>query len=169
MRASPSPLHLLARVLADTRLRSAFMWGCVLLNSGCLPVRPPLEYFLPNDYRGWVSIRCSLPDEAPLREADGRFQITVPPDGRFRTSSNCEAGVREVRYWYVDGSKRRVRELTVDQSDGVSRLTAVGPKQGRSELGGFVFWVGPLSDPGQVDASFDALVRAEFAGESGKP
>lgn len=76
--------------------------------------------------------------------------------------------MREVRYWYVDGSKRRVRELILDQPDGVSRLTVVGPRQGRSELGGFVFWVEPLSDPGQVDASFEALVRAEFANESGQ-
>lgn len=151
------------------QIRTVSFLPLVLGLLGCPQVNLPMEYLVPENYIGWVSLQCSVAGAPPLQVVDGRLQAPVPTNGRTRTSSECDAGLRSVQYWYVDVSKRRVRELFTERSGEISRVTAIGPELGKSELSGMVFWVGPQPPLEELDASYQALMDTVFRRDSKQP
>jgi hypothetical protein len=151
------------------QMKAVIYFALVLGLLGCLQVNLPMEYLLPENYVGWVSLQCSVAGAPPLQLIDGRLQAPVPPNGRARTSSHCKAGLRSVQYWYVDVSKRRVRELFTERPGEISRVTAIGSKPGNSEMSGVVFWVGPQPSLKELETSYQALIDTLFRDDSKQP
>jgi hypothetical protein len=85
-------------------MRHALVALCVLITAGCSRSGRPIEYVVPDGYKGrlWVLFD---PAASELPVIDGRYQVLFPPDGLLRVGS-----MRPFERWheskarYVSGS-----------------------------------------------------------------
>lgn len=134
------------------------------LTTGCV-LRSSVEYLIPNNYVGWVSVKCGVAEAAALTKDGNRLRISVPDGGKVRTSSSCVPGIRVVEYWYVDATGQRLRKLLLDSDSGprITRITAIGAPLGKQDLSGWMFWVG-ADQPDEK--KYQELIDNEFNGAS---
>jgi hypothetical protein len=78
--------------------------------SGSWPweLRTPVEYRLPEGYRGWAKIKWGAHQVEPLTKAGKYLVIVVDPSGRAATSTPPERGWASDRYVYPSGDSLRV-------------------------------------------------------------
>ncbi|MEL6134203.1 MAG: hypothetical protein AAFR59_12640 [Bacteroidota bacterium] len=75
---------------------------------------PDRDFFLPQDYTGWVKIKYSVPSAAPLPEIDGVQQVIIPDSGYLETSTSLNVGWRKDRFFWQDGSDEEIETFFVD-------------------------------------------------------
>lgn len=77
------------------------------------------NFYLPQEYSGWVMIEYNVADAPPLPVEDGAQQIRIPVDGLLKTSTPLEIGWRKDQFFWVDhqGNTQAVPPL-VETEDG---------------------------------------------------
>jgi hypothetical protein len=78
------------------------------------------DFYLPQQYTGWVMVRYAVPDAPPLPLTDGVQQIHIPDSGILLTSSPLEIGWRKDRFFWetAEGSYQPIPPA-VDQPSGI--------------------------------------------------
>ena len=65
--------------------------------------RPPRQYYIPQNFSGWVTIKYEKPNAPALEEKNGYLQVIIPENGIVETSSKLESGwSRDEHYWMID-------------------------------------------------------------------
>lgn len=68
-----------------------------------LDKEPNRDYYLPEGYEGWVTIRYRVPGADPLPVKDGRLQFAISDSGYLETSDELVVGWRRDHYhWRGD-------------------------------------------------------------------
>lgn len=67
---------------------------------------PNRDFYIPENYEGWVRIDHSVEGAAPLQKEKGKQIIHIPDSGRVITSTKLEVGWRRDRFfWKSSGEK----------------------------------------------------------------
>ncbi|MEL6695283.1 MAG: hypothetical protein AAFV78_04665 [Bacteroidota bacterium] len=69
---------------------------------------PDRDFFLPEDYTGWIKIKYSVPHAPALPEIDGVQQIIIPDSGYLETSTALNVGWRKDRFFWREGDKAEI-------------------------------------------------------------
>jgi hypothetical protein len=61
--------------------------------------RDDRDYYLPEDFSGWISVVHSVPGAPPLQVKDGALQVPIPPSGYLETLTPLEQGWSRNRFF----------------------------------------------------------------------
>ncbi len=96
-------------------LIAASWWSVLVMGSaismGAPVVRHPVQYLIPQDYVGWVSIQDGVQGAPALRMKTGSLICQIPPSGVLQTSSLLEDGWARDDYFYysANGFRRALK------------------------------------------------------------
>jgi hypothetical protein len=96
-------------------LIAALWWFVLVIGSaismGGPVVRHPVQYLIPQDYVGWVSIEYGVKGTPALQMKMGSFICQIPSSGALQTSSLLENGWARDEYFYysANGFRRALR------------------------------------------------------------
>lgn len=76
-----------------------------LLLLGCGDQNRPIRFYLPKGYSGWFVIYYGVRDKEPLKVNQGVYVVTVPPNGKFKTSTQPQIGI--LKQTFYDGDESR--------------------------------------------------------------
>ncbi len=65
------------------------------------------RFLIPEGYTGWVRIEFEIPNTPALPGKNGEYTLTIPSDGKLRTSSTEQYGAATDKYFYISGQGRR--------------------------------------------------------------
>ncbi len=68
--------------------------------------RKDKDFYIPEGFSGWITIRYDVPNAKALTEKEGAFQIFIPKDGNLITSTHFEDGWSKDRFFRYDSAKK---------------------------------------------------------------
>jgi hypothetical protein len=122
---------------------AAIVAAGALVLAAC-PSRTAVEYRLPADYRGWVTVEYAAAACPPLQQREGRIIVPIDAAGRACTSSSFEDGEAADSFFYVrGGAKVPLPANAVIVHHNFYRCTEPGRPERRYEQ----FFVGTRGEP----------------------
>jgi hypothetical protein len=76
--------------------------------------RSPRQYYLPEGFHGWVTIRFEREGSPPLEKKDGAYQVYIPESGILETSSELQTGWARDAFFRKKGGQWEELPLNVD-------------------------------------------------------
>lgn len=73
-------------------LMGVVLFGLFIIGFQLFMKRKNKSFYLPDNFSGWVIIEYNVPNEKPLPEKEGAYQIVVPDSGKIKTASILDDG-----------------------------------------------------------------------------
>ncbi|GAB4407098.1 MAG: hypothetical protein OHK0039_09290 [Bacteroidia bacterium] len=84
--------------------------------------QPNRDFYIPQDYAGWISVRYGVPGAPALPLTDGVQQLHISDSGYLETSTPLKVGWRRDRYFWYDSTGTPTPIPSHQTIDGETRL-----------------------------------------------